>query len=178
MRLLFLAAAVVLLGVLFLPFLLSMRFSDSDRYNEELAAWHVRWGDAGSPDGRKSLLEELGRIKPPWASVSGVNRHRQYVRAHELVVLADEAADNLVNQVRASLGPGLPDAAFGCETLAEFSQDAGRILQESGLRLEWVAQACAVRAVARLQLAALRADALLDWLKDEIHKLRPNIASE
>lgn len=172
-RLLFLVAAVVLLGILSVPLLLSRRYSDSDRYKGELAAWHVRWGFADSLEERQSLVEELGRIQPPLGSVSALNRHRHYVRAHELAVLSDEASNSLIEQVRTTLGPGDRGATFGCETLSEFSGDAGRILRESGVRTEWVSQACDVRAVARAQLAALRADALLDWLKDEIQALNP-----
>lgn len=177
-RLLFLVAAVVLLGILSVPLLLSRRYSDSDRYRGELADWHVRWGSAASVEGRKGLVEELGRIGPPLGSVSELNRHRQYVRAHELAVLSEEASNSLTEQVR--MAPGLGDlvVTFACETLSEFSGDAERIQRESGVRIESVSQACEVRAVARAQLAALRTDALLDWLKDEIEDLEPAAARQ
>jgi hypothetical protein len=176
-RLLFLAAAVVLLGIISFPLLLSRRYSDSDRYKGELAAWHVRWGEAASLEERKSLVEELARIQPPLGSVSALSRHRHYVRAHELAALSDGASDSLIEQVRMTPGLGQGGPAFSCETLAEFSGDASRILLESGVRMESVKQVCEVRAVARSQLADVRGDALLDWLKDEIRALEPASSS-
>jgi hypothetical protein len=77
--------------------------------------------------------------------------------------------------MRVSIGPGVVARgdAFSCESLDEFSTDseAERELQQnSGVRMEWVRNACDVRSAAYAQLSAVRADALLDWLKKEIRE--------
>lgn len=177
-RLLLLAAAVGLVGILSVPLLLSGRYSDADRYKRELADWHVRWGEAGPPEERASLFNELERIQPPLASVTGASRHRQYVRAHQLVILADQAADEMVDRVRAALNGDVTPGGFSCESVAGYSNEAARIAQVSGVQLEWVVRACDIRATARQQLADVRSDALLDWLRDDIREVRSGAVSE
>jgi hypothetical protein len=59
-----------------------------------------------------------------------------------------------------------------------FSDEAVHIAEASGVQLEWVLQACKVRAIARSQLADVRSEALLDWLKDELRDASQDSASE
>lgn len=167
-----LAAAVGLVGILSVPLLLSRRFSDADRYEQELAQWHVRWGSAASPQERASLVLELEGIKPPAASVTGVERHRRYVRAHQIFVLSERATGGLIAPVRESLGadPVLP--AFGCESLRQYETRADFIESQTGIRIEWVARACDVQTTAGLNLGETRSEATVDWLKDEINAIQ------
>ncbi|MBI2965217.1 MAG: hypothetical protein HYY34_03320 [Chloroflexi bacterium] len=169
-RLLLLAAAVGLVGILSVPLLLSRRFSDADRYKRELAEWHVSWADASSRQARAALFANLERIRPPTASVTGASRHRRYVRAHQLQLLSVDAVEALAARVRGSLGD--VGSAFDCETLQQYEPQAGSIAQASGVQLGWVARACALQAAAELNLADVRSDALLDWLKDEIGEIQ------
>ncbi|MEE8363706.1 MAG: hypothetical protein V3S18_06520 [Dehalococcoidia bacterium] len=170
-RLLFVAVGAVLVAILAVPLILSMRFDDDDRYKEEMAEWHVRWADARSIETRQALLEDLDGIVPPYGSVSGAKRHRQYARAHELAVLADVAARDLTDRVREALGAAGPAGPFGCDTTADYSGSDQQIVDSTGLRLGWIEQACKVRGIAGLQLADMRADARFGWLEDEIKKL-------
>ena len=170
-RLLFVAVGAVLVAILAVPFILSMRFSDDDRYKEQMAAWHVQWADARSIETRQALLEDFDGIEPQFGSVSGAKRHRQYGRAHELAVLADVAARDLTDRAREALGSAGPATPFGCDTIVEYSGFGQQILDSTGLRLGWIEQACEVRGIAGLQLADIRADARFGWLEGEIQKL-------
>lgn len=170
-RLLLLAAAIGLVGILSVPLLLSRRHSDADRYLGELAQWHERWGTAEALQERADLILDLQRIRPPNASVSGVERHRRYVRAHELMVLSEQAADALAESIRESVAARVPDPrlpGFGCDTVRRYADRADAIATETGVRLEWVASVCEVLNVAALNLGEVRSEATVDWLRDAI----------
>jgi hypothetical protein len=151
---------------------LSRRYSDADRYQRELADWHVRWEPDSTLADRVALLGELERIEPPAASVDGMQRHRQYVRAHQLAVLTQSAAGSLVERVRSHTGDR-NEVTFGCETIRDFASQAGSIREHSGIELDWVVGACAARDAAWLNLGEVRSAAHIDWLRDAIDAARP-----
>jgi len=44
-------------------------------------------------------------------------------------------------------------------------------LVEAGVQIGWVARACDVRAAADINLAEVRSEAVVDWLKEDIEKV-------
>ena len=162
------AAAVIVVATFSLPFILSARLSDEDRYMQEMADWHWRRGEARSLEAQKALLAELEAIRSPLASVKGMEQHRDYVQTHQLSVLAEEAARGLLDDLTDGFDAAEPDREFTCDDVAGLSEERERLRQATGMNLEWIEQACGVRALARRHLAATRAQARFGWLGDGI----------
>ena len=69
------------------------------------------------------------------------------------------------------LTPRSPTGEFTCDDVAGLSGERERLHRATGMNLEWVEQACDVRALARRHLAATHAQALFGWLEEGIHAI-------
>ena len=98
-----------------------------------------------------------------------MERHRDYLQTHQLSVLAEEAARGLLEDLTDGFDAAEPDREFTCDDVAGLSGERERLRRATGMNLEWVEQACEVRALARRHLAATRAQALFGWLEEGIH---------
>lgn len=158
-------------AVLALPAMLASRDNSERDYKNEMASWHIEWGASREASDRRALLPELDEIRPKTGSVAALDTHRIYANAHVIYSQAEDLAASALESA-AALSSEL-DAAepLTCASIGSVTKNTGN--EEVPAELLRASEACALFGSAGRNLVIVRAQAMANWLGDEVRSLSP-----
>ncbi|MDA0232889.1 MAG: hypothetical protein O3C69_05320 [Chloroflexi bacterium] len=165
-------ALAVVIGIAALPFVLSSGNTIEKDYKSEMAAWHVRWSGSQNAEERRSLLSELDEIRSPIgsSSIEMLDRHRIYEQAHIIYSQADDLAAIALQSVAATVSIEDNGQTLTCNNLESLlRQSPGN--GDGAIEVTLARDACSLFGSAGKNLVIVRAQALSEWLRDEIRAL-------